>query len=144
MSASAEIGKQHEERVEKLLQSWELSYTRKKKCRTAQGAYIELDFWLPPNGPRPPVVIECKTFGVAAKHLPDSRRRKAQESLHLLVQVRRHCPETKGARIIIVSGPKDFLPEQADLLRAELGPDFHIVPIRAPDEIRSLLIPEVG
>src|SRR5437867_3420873 len=123
MVSSQQIGRKHEERVGQLLQAWGVRYERKKKFKTKQGVDIELDFWLPPTDSRPAVVIECKTFGVAAKSLSDSRRRKAQEALYLLVQVRRHCLKTQDSRILIVTGPENFLPGQVELLKAELGPD---------------------
>ncbi len=139
MVSSQEIGRQHEERVEKFLQALGMTYERRKRCKTDQGASLELDFRLAPAKSRPAVVIECKTFGVAAKNPSDSRRRKAQESLYFLVQVRRYCAETRRARIVIVTGQEDFLREQVQLLTAEIGPDFHVVSIEAADQLRKLL-----
>jgi hypothetical protein len=139
MANSQKIGREHEERVEKLLQEWGVFYERKKKYETNQRVSIELDFWLPSTMSRPPVVIECKTFGVEAKTPSDSRRRKAQESLYLLIQVRRHCATTQSSRILIVTGHMPFLPEQVQLLKAELDPDFHVVSIEDQDRFRDLV-----
>ena len=138
---SHEIGAGHERSVRDLLAAWRVPYVAKKKVRTDHGAEVELDFWLPPTESRPGVVIECKEFGVAAKSTADSRRRKAQEALYLLVQLRRHCPETKGARLILLTGKEGFLPGQLGLLKAELGPDFNIISISigAVDELRECL-----
>lgn len=139
MVSSQQIGEQHERRVEELLRMWEVTFRPKEKFKTNQSSEIELDFWLPPLGDRPAIVIECKTFGVAAKSIADSRRRKAQEALYLLVQVRRHCPDRQRSRIIIVTGKEGFLPEQVKLLHSELGPDFHVVSVETPDSLRHLL-----
>lgn len=75
--SSQEIGQRHEKRVRELLEAWEVRHYPKKKFQTTQGVNIELDFWLPATESRPAVVIECKTSGVAAVSLADSRRRKA-------------------------------------------------------------------
>ncbi len=139
MLHSHEIGRKHEERVEELLKTWKVEYKRKQKFETNQGAHIELDFWLPPTDSRPAIVIECKDFGVKAKSTADSRRRKAQEALYLLVQVRRHCPGTQSSRILIVTGPERFLPQQVQFLESELGPDFHVVSVQTPDQFQNVL-----
>jgi hypothetical protein len=139
MANSHQIGKKHEDQVENLLQDWRVRYERKKKYKTNQGTIIELDFWLPSTNCRPAIVIECKTFGVEAKNPADSRRRKAQESMYLLIQVRRHCRATQDSRIIIVTGQENFLSKQVELLKAELGPDFHVVSVEHHDQFRNLL-----
>lgn len=137
--SSQEIGRRHERRVRQLLEAWNVTHYAKKKFKTTQGVDIELVLWLPPTERRPAVVIECKTFGVAAVSLADSRRRKAQEALWLLVQVRRHCPETRDARIVVVTGERKFLPEQVDLLTAEMGQDFRVASVDALDDLRECL-----
>ncbi len=138
--SSQAIGSEHERQVADLLRGWHIVFGRKRKFRTNHGSDVELDFWLPASGDRPPVVIECKTFGVAARSTADSRRRKAQEALYLLVQVHRHCLGTEGSRIIVVTGKEKFLSEQLKLLNAELGPDFHVVGIDDPESLRRLLV----
>lgn len=139
MASSRQIGDEHEVQLERLLQRWEVDYHRKRKFSTTQGGDIEIDFWLPRTATRIPVVIECKTFGVAAKVLSDSRRRKAQEALWLLVQVRRHCQDTAGSRVVIVTGKERFTDAQLQLLAAELQPDFHVASIEELERIRELL-----
>jgi hypothetical protein len=99
----------------------------KPRFRTSLGTSIELDCFLPPAADRPAIVLECKDFAVEAKNPEDSRRRKTQEALWLLIQVRRYCAETKTARIILITGPTGFREDQQALLRAEIGDDFHIV-----------------
>src|SRR5262249_10761725 len=96
---SYEIGKAHAMRLGELFDSWKVTYVRKKKFRTVHGRVLEVDFWLPPTETRGAVVIECKDFGVSAKSLSDSRRRKEQEALWLLVQIRRYCSDAKHSRI---------------------------------------------
>jgi len=98
-----------------------------------------LDFWIPKRSTNPPIIIEGKTFGEAAKSLPDSRRRKVQESLWLLIQARRYCEETKEVRIILVTGKNPFLDEQKRLLKDEIGQDFYIVKIDETDELKRLV-----
>lgn len=139
MASSRQIGDEHEVRLERLLQRWGVAYHRKRKFSTTHGRDIEIDFWLPRTETRVPIVIECKTFGVAAKVLSDSRRRKTQEALWLLVQVRRHCPGTAGSRVIIVTGKERFTDAQLRLLAAELQPDFHVASIEEPNKIHELL-----
>src|SRR5262244_700250 len=89
--SSFEIGKVHETRLRDLLNAWGISYVSKKKVTTDHGRILELDFWLPPTNTRAGIVVECKNFGVAAQHVADSRRRKEQEALWLLIQIRRYC-----------------------------------------------------
>ena len=137
--SSQEIGATHERSVQQLLDKWQLLYDRKRKFRTGFGSDVELDFFLPETKSRPPVVLECKDFAVEAKHPSDSKRRKTQEALWLLVQVRRYSPETKTARIILIVGATGFRPDQEALLRAELGEDFHIVPISDTSFLKQLL-----
>src|SRR5205807_1375075 len=100
-----------------------------------------IDFWLPPRAGRPAVVIEAKNFGVTALRTADSRGRKAQEALYLLAHLRRYCDETREARIVLVSGGEQFSTEQVSFLTAELGPDFHVIPIGEPEHLRALLLP---
>lgn len=126
---SQEIGATHERSVQQLLDKWEVQYFRKYKIPTKFGSIVELDFIIPETTNRPAVVLECKDFAVEAKHPSDSRRRKTQEALWLLIQVRRYCQETKAARIILIVGKTGFRPDQEALLKTELGEDFHIVPL---------------
>jgi|GEM_PF-5037578 len=124
--SSFEIGATHETRLRDLLDAWGIAYSRKKKFRTEHGTILEVDFCLPPTETRGAVVVECKNFGVSAQSVSDSRRRKAQEALWLLVQIRRHCLETRDCRIVLVTGKEGFTREQVAFLTAELGPDFRI------------------
>jgi hypothetical protein len=139
MPNSQAIGAQHERALSELLAQWGLAFQRKKRVRTVHGTSLDLDFWVPAAPCRPPVVIECKTFGVEAKSPADSARRKTQEALWLLRQVRRYCDETRMARIVIVTGERQFTPQQAALLEAELQPDVHIVSINAAEALRAAL-----
>src|SRR5437870_5672153 len=106
--SSQRIGREHEDRVEYLLQGWKVAYQPKKKVDTDHDRTVEIDFWLPGEKGGVPTVIECKAFGVGAKRPADSQRRKVQEALWLLVQLRRHCSVTKGARIVVVTDSRDF------------------------------------
>jgi hypothetical protein len=138
--SSFEIGKLHETRLRDLLDTWGISYVCKKKVTTDHGRVLELDFWLPPTETRGALVIECKNFGVAAQHIADSRRRKEQEALWLLIQIRRHCAETRDCKIVLVTGKESFTPEQIALLTAELGPNFEIATADQLDKDRSCLV----
>jgi hypothetical protein len=133
---SQEIGAKHESRVGQLLDAWGVRYQGKRKLKTAMGGVIEVDLWVPAAEGRPTVAIECKEFGVAAKSVADSRRRKAQEALWSLVQLRRHCTEGRSVRILVVTGKEKFLPEQIAVLQAELGPDFGVVSVEAQEEFQ--------
>ncbi len=135
--SSYEIGKAHETRLRDLLDAWGIAYIRKKKFRTDQGRVLEVDFWLPPTETREAVVVECKDFGVVARSVADSRRRKEQEALWLLLQIRRHCPETRDCKIVLVTGKEEFTREQVALLTAELGPHFRIEAADQLDRDRS-------
>src|SRR5262245_22746259 len=117
---SQQIGANHEHRVRQLLDAWSVRYEGKRKLKTTMGSEIEVDLWVPAAEGRPIVALGCKEFGVAAKSVADSRRRKAQEALWSLVQLRRHCPEGRNVRIVVVTGKERFLPEQIAVLRAEL------------------------
>lgn len=64
---------------------------------------------------------------------------KAQEALYELVQIRRHYPELQSARILLVTGHKCFLPQEAELLIAKIGPDFHIVSVEACEQLKKYL-----
>ena len=92
--SSHQIGADLEADAERLLQRWGINFVPKKAFVTAHGNVVTPDFWLPATKQRPSVIIECKNFGVMAKRTSDSRRRKAQEALYLLVQIRRYCSET--------------------------------------------------
>ncbi len=81
--------------------------------------------------------MECKDFGVIARSVSDSRRRKEQEALWLLLQIRRHCPETRDCKIVLVTGKEEFTREQVALLTAELGPNFRIEAADELDKDRS-------
>jgi hypothetical protein len=124
---SQQIGAAHEKAVRRLLDDWAVHYLWKPRFRTSLGTTVEIDCFLPPTGDQPAVVLECKDFAVEAKNPEDSRRRKTQEALWLLIQVRRYCAETKTARVVLITGPTGFREDQRALLRAELGDDFHIV-----------------
>lgn len=138
--SSHEIGAAHEQSVRRLLDKWHVLYGHKRKFRTRFSSEIELDFFLPATEKRPPVVLECKDFGVEAKHPTDSKRRKTQEALWLLIQVKMHCPETKTARIVLITGLTKFRADQEALLRAELGGDFHIVSVSESAKLQELVI----
>lgn len=137
--SSQEIGAAHERSVQHLLEEWHLPYNHKRKFRTDFGSDIEVDFFLPETTSGRPLVIECKNFAVEAKHPSDSKRRKTQEALWLLVQVRRYCPETKIARIILIVGETGFRADQEALLMAELGQDFYIVPLSDSSRLKQLV-----
>lgn len=124
---SQEIGAAHERAVGELLDRWRFQYLRKPRYRTTLGATIELDFVLRRTTGGAAIVLECKNFAVDAKNPADSKRRKTQEALWLLIQVKRYCRETDGAHIVLITGPVCFESEQEALLRAELGEDFSIV-----------------
>lgn len=142
---SQQIGAAHEKAVRRLLDEWAVPYLWKPRFRTSLGTSIEIDCFLPPTPHRPQVVLECKDFAVEAKNPEDSRRRKTQEALWLLIQVRRYCAETKNARLILITGPTGFREDQQALLKAELGEDFHIVALANASSWRHLLgvIPSV-
>jgi hypothetical protein len=137
---SQQIGKDLEDRVEQRLQALRLPYFRGHVVRSRFGSTFTLDFWLPPVSGRPPIVLECKNFGVAAKSLANSRGRKAQETLYLLAHVRRHCAETTGARIVLVTGTEPLSQQQIEFLSAELGPDFFVTSIDDPEGLRATLL----
>jgi hypothetical protein len=139
--SSYRIGRDLEDQVEVLLRSWSIPYRRGYRIVTSFGSRFATDFWLPAREGQPPVVIEAKNFGVAALRTADSRARKAQEALYLLVHLRRHCDQTRNARIVVISGAEKFTTEQVKFLTAELGLDFHVVPINEPERLRTLLLP---
>src|SRR5438034_2378497 len=141
---SQQIGAAHEKAVHSLLDQWSVEYlpkprTPKPRFRTSLGTDIELDCLLPPTTERPQVVLECKDFAVEAKNPEDSKRRKTQEALWLLLQVKKYCAETKDARIVLITGKTGFRTDQQALLKSELGDDFHIVPLANPSLLRQLL-----
>ena len=140
-ASSHAIGKDLEDQVESLLRAWLVPYHRGYSIVTSFQSRFTVDFWLPPVPGRPAVVIEAKNFGVAALSIANSRGRKAQEALYLLTHVRRHCEQTCGARIVLIHGVETFATDQVSVLRAELGPDFHVVPISEPDKLRAQLFP---
>lgn len=125
--SSQEIGAAHERAVRRLLDEWRIFYHRKQKVHTTLGSDIELDFFLPATERRPPVVLECKDFAVEAKNPSDSKRRKTQEALWLLIQVKRYCLETKTSRLVLVTEAIGFRAHEEALLRSELGSDLYIV-----------------
>ncbi|PYV01117.1 MAG: hypothetical protein DMG26_14275 [Acidobacteria bacterium] len=130
--------------MEKAPSRWRRPYHRGYTIVTSFQSRFTTDFWLPPAPGRPPVVIEAKNFGVAALSTANSRSRKAQEALYLLTHVRRHCEQTREARIVLISGAERFSTEQVSFLEAELGPDFHVVPISEPERLGALLLPSSG
>jgi hypothetical protein len=136
---SQRIGRDHEDKVEVFLRNSGMDYYRDKLITSIFGSPLRLDFWLPPTSSRGTVILECKTFGVTAKSKADSRRRKIQEALWLLIQVRRYCAETKDARIILITGVNAFLHEQKRLLEDEIGPNFYILSIDENERLLSLL-----
>jgi hypothetical protein len=105
---SQQIGAAHEKAVRRLLDTWGVRYLWKPRFRTSLGTSLEIDCFLPSTPDRPAVVRKCKDFAVEAKNPEDSRRRKTQEALWLLVQVRRYCAETKNARLVLITGPIGF------------------------------------
>jgi len=123
-----------------LLNASGIAYVAKKKFTTDHGRVLEVDFWLPPTESRPAIVVECKDFGVAAQSIPDSRRRKEPEALWLLIQIRRHCAETRPCKIVLVTGKEAFTREQVLLLTAELSPNFEIVTADQLDNNPSCLL----
>jgi hypothetical protein len=137
--SSHQIGANIEADVERLLQEWSVDFVPKKAFVTTHGNVVTPDFWLPATGQRSPVTIECKNFGVAAKSTSDSRRRKAQEALYLLVQIRRYCSETAQSRIIVVTGVQGFTVDQIELLTPELQPDLHVLSVTNPKLSRELI-----
>lgn len=139
MPHSQAIGDEHERALEALLLGWGVAFERKKTIRTSHHARLTLDFWIPATLGRPSIVVECKTFGVAAKAPADSARRKTQEALWLLRQVRHYCDETRDVRVVIVTGERPFTSEQRALLEADLHPDVHIASIRKPEALRAVL-----
>lgn len=136
---SQKIGKDHEDRIADLLNEWNIPFVRQKPIHTLHETKLTLDFWIPKTTTRPSLVIEGKTFGVNAKNPNGSRKRKVQEALWLLVQVRRYCQETQGARIILVTGATPFLDAQIQFLKDEIGQEFHIVSIDEPDQLKRLV-----
>ena len=138
---SHRIGRDLEDQVEALLCTWAVPYRRGYSIVTSFSSRFTTDFWLPAVDGRPAVVIEAKNFGVAAIRTADSRARKGQEALYLLVHLRRHCTETRWARIVLMCGAEKFSSEQIKFLSAELGPDFHVVPIDEPERLRALVLP---
>lgn len=137
--SSQQIGAAHEAAVRRLLTQWGVHYIPKQRCQTALGSILTLDFLVSGTADRPAVVLECKDFGVEAANPEDSKRRKTQEALWLLVQLRRHCTETKDARLVLVTGANCLNREQENLLRAELGPDFHIVSVSEDTILKQLV-----
>lgn len=136
---SQQIGATHEKAVRILLDQWSLYYIWKPRFRTSLGTVIELDCFLPSTRHRPCVVLECKNFAVEAKNPEDSRRRKTQEALWLLTQVKKYCVETKGARLVLITGSIRFREDQEALLKAELGEDLHIVNLSDETSLKLLL-----
>ncbi len=136
---SHQIGKDHEDRIAALLKEWGGSFTRQRAIHSIHGTKLDLDFWIPQGPTSPPIIIEAKTFGVDAKSLANSRKRKVQEAVWLLIQVRQYCEETKEARIILVTGKNPFLDEQQRFLKDVIGQDFFIVTIEETDELKRLV-----
>jgi hypothetical protein len=136
---SQRIGADHERAVRSLLDQWSFRYFWKPRFRTSHGTSLEIDCLLQQTLDRPLVVLECKDFAVEAKNPEDSRRRKTQEALWLLIQLKRYCAETKGARLILITGPTGFRADQEALLKAELGEDFHIVKLTNATTLRQLI-----
>jgi hypothetical protein len=135
MPKSHEIGRQLEEAVDQVLQSWGVR-ARQQQFVTTQGINLRVDFWLPEQGAHPSIVIECKNFDVASKQ--SSRPRKVQEALYELILVRRHISETKESRIILVTGHGQYLEKDISLLTAELGPDFHVIQFQQMEKHKGL------
>jgi hypothetical protein len=123
-----------------LLDAWGIAHVRRKKFTTDHGRVLEVDFWLPPTETRRAIVVGCKNFGVAAQSVADSRRRKEQEALWLLIQIRRHCVETRDCKIVLVTGKEGFTPAQVSLLADELGANFQIETADQLDKDRSCFL----
>jgi hypothetical protein len=104
--------------------------------RTSDGIKLFADFWLPKH--QPPIIIECKTWGVTARSSASSKRRKLQEALFSLIQFRRFVPQTKDSRMIIVTGKENFDPGEEKFLRRVLG-DLHIVNLSERKKLKKLL-----
>ncbi|MDG7011917.1 MAG: hypothetical protein JRN17_02360 [Nitrososphaerota archaeon] len=137
---SQTIGNRHEEKVERLLRKMGLEegtdYERHKEFKTKDGIKLFADFWLPKRTPG--IIIECKTWGVAAKSPASSRRRKLQEAFFTLFQFRHFVRLTKGSRMIIVTGKENFDLGEEKFLRGELE-KLCIVNISKKDELKKLL-----
>ena len=140
-TSSQAIGRDLEDQIETLLRAWSVPYHRGYTIVTSFRSRFALDFWLPPAPGRSAVVIEAKNFGVVALSTANSRNRKAQEALYLLTHVRRHCEQTRESRILLINGAKQFSTEQVSFLKAEIGPDFHVVSISEPEHFRTLVLP---
>lgn len=54
-----QIGSVHENKMAVLLISFGISFVRQEPIPTLHGAFLKIDFWLPPNEKRPPVILEC-------------------------------------------------------------------------------------
>lgn len=108
--------------------------------KTDHGITVQADFWLPKHNP--PAIIECKTWGVAgaAKKRPSSsEKRKLQEALYSLIQLKRHTRDTLEAHFIVITGKNDFSAPHKSLLRAELG-NIQILNISDKKRLHQLLI----
>ena len=57
----------------------------------------------------------------------------------MLLQAKKYCAETKGARLILITGPTGFREDQEALLKAELGEDFHILALANSSSLGHLL-----
>jgi predicted acyl esterase len=137
---SQKIGSQHEKEVERLLKDMRLKkgkdFKEQKQFKTKDGIKLLADFWLPKH--KPPIIIECKTWGVTARSPASSKRRKLQEALFSLIQFRRFVPQTEDSRMIIVTGKENFDPGEEKFLQTVLG-DLHIVNINERGELKKLL-----
>jgi len=76
---------------------------------------------------------------VEAKSTSGSRKRKVQEALWLLIQVRRYCTETQHARILLVTGEEPFLNDQMQLLHDEIGHNFRVVSVEDQEKLKDCL-----
>jgi len=136
--SSSTIDQQLQDQIESLFVAWSVSYKRSYLIDTSFHTYFTLDFSFPANGRRPSVVIEAKNFGVAATRVSDSRRRKAQETLYLLVHVRRYCVQTTGSRILRFQVMRKFLLNRSISFQWSLAPSF--TSISDIELLRSLVI----
>lgn len=139
---SQQIGAAHEQAVRSFLDEWSVSYHWKPRFRTILGTDIEIDCLIPASADRPPIVLECKDFAVEAKNPEDSKRRKTQEAIWLLLQVKKYCAETNGARLVLITGQTSFRKDQEALLKSELGDDFHIVGLSNTALLKRLVVPD--
>lgn len=78
-------------------------------------------------------------MGRRIRRIRDGARRKTQEELWLLTQVKKYCAETKGAQLVLITGSIGFREDREALLKAELSEDLHIVTLADESSLKLLL-----